>query len=278
MFWQKKITKRDLWGKIYGKFRQNYADWCLKAPSPSIFMVEADVKKAIASGKYKIIPEENNRKLDVKHKKSHQIGEGKDALTLSVSTGKTTYITWSPKDKNYEEMGDIYRIDRPTDFIKLDLSSNGVSLYSIEQRKNEDLEFPDTEDANKVCDMKRTIAERLYDDKTPKGQTIKKLLFQIKEDQLIDEIRQLLETTPQRRIEEKQKKARQKQSTEVQHNKDERVALINIKTSSKRIKKDPVVPSKKELKEFPSGGSLVVRFADRLNNWKMNFFGRDGRK
>lgn len=138
----------------------------------------------------------------------YRVGKGKDALTLSVATEKTTY-------KYIERRrGDMFTENRPTNYIYLQLESNNVELYmsSIKEQNDYyaqgDYVYPGKWDAlpgRKIDNIKMALAEKLYDDESKEATAVKKFLSLIKGNVLVDEINKLVEGTPLRREEELQK-------------------------------------------------------------------------
>lgn len=154
----------------------------------------------------------------------YQFGEGKNALTLSIESGTTTYNELTYDDKDDAWPRGIH--NENTKYLKLELSYNRLSLYSIyEQGRTSASIRPMHHDyrVSKLCDYKKEISEKLFDDNSKEATAIKKFLSQIKGSALVDEINKLIKETPQRREEEllKQQKEQAKKVAEEQKRKVE---------------------------------------------------------
>ncbi len=138
----------------------------------------------------------------------YQFGEGKEALTLSIESGITTYKAETLEDNNPWPKG--YH-DENTNYLELTLSSNENSLYSIRRKGMKDAGYlqdipPQVWPEQKV-DYKREIAARLYDDKSKEATAVKKFLNQIEGNTIVDELKNLITEIPHlREIEAQQKK------------------------------------------------------------------------
>ena len=119
----------------------------------------------------------------------YKIGEGENALTFSISTGETTYT------RGPSFLGPALTL--PTNFVELNLSRNGVTLYNILQKADDDDNINGGTGGS--FDINIAIADKLYDDQTEEGLEVKRFLNQIKENPLVDKIRESIEDTPNRR-------------------------------------------------------------------------------
>lgn len=223
----------------------------------------------------------------------YQVGEGKDALTLSITTGATTY-------KSANEHCQITQ--EPANYIEISLSSNNVRLFYFNKKDHEDaiigniyknmgrpLNF-----GGKKIDHKKLLSERLFDDSSKEAVAVKKFLSQIKGNALVDEINKLIEGTPLRREEElrkqqeeksnrsaeeqkRQEEAKQKKLTEAQNKENAGNALNKFVGVDKQEAKDaPAVPEK-GLKKYRSGIN-GLQYLKNLRTKMAQFFSRDGRK
>ena len=118
----------------------------------------------------------------------YQMEEGQDTFTFSISKGETTII----REPSAPFLGKPFSVH--ADFVELDLSCNGNSLYNLKQ-----CEDSRQEKANTMAHIETAIAEKLYDDKTKEVTVIKEFLHQISDNLIVDNIRNYLNDTPQRR-------------------------------------------------------------------------------
>lgn len=121
----------------------------------------------------------------------YQFGEGRDSLTLSIISGKTTY--------NYINGSDYTKQEKTTDYIELTLSSNSIELYSISEKCNEDgwlsskpSEWndykPNYVSGGTAINNKKVIAEGLYTSSSKEALAIIKFLRHIEGNPLVDGI------------------------------------------------------------------------------------------
>ena len=106
----------------------------------------------------------------------YQVGEGKDALTLSVSRN-----TW-------EHRADFH-MDTFSRF-SVELKSNDVSLYNCFGNINREL---------------NDLAEKVYDDQSKEAKAVKSFLSLIKGNSLAAQLKEAVEKTPERRKEREQR-------------------------------------------------------------------------
>lgn len=137
----------------------------------------------------------------------YSFGEGKDMLTFSISKGETGY-------EALDNFGSFYykTKTKKTSFVKLELSSNEVTLYSIEKKGYVDAEVhssdamaPDIGIKEKKQNIFKAIAEKLYDDNSKEAIAVKKFLKKIDGNTLINKLNECIEETPQRREAELQR-------------------------------------------------------------------------
>jgi len=120
------------------------------------------------------------------NKDVYQMGRGQDVFTFSISKGKTTTM----REPSVPIIGRPFSF--PSDFVELDLSRNGNTIYNLKQCEDSRIE-------KAMARIEVAIAEKLYDDKTEEATVIKEFLHQISDNLIVDNIRNDLNDTPQRR-------------------------------------------------------------------------------
>jgi len=108
------------------------------------------------------------------NKDVYQMGRGQDVFTFSISKGKTTTM----REPSVPIIGRPFSF--PSDFVELDLSRNGNTIYNLKQCEDSRIE-------KAMARIEVAIAEKLYD------------LHQISDNLIVDNIRNDLNDTPQRR-------------------------------------------------------------------------------
>lgn len=202
------------------------------------------------------LKKENKKADNIPEKATFHIGEGKDALELTISQGKTTYEFI--EKRNHQ----AFIENRPTNYISLQLESNNNELYKFTIKEQEDYCTAGSNPVNwgafpgkKTDDIKMALAEKLYDDNSKEATAVKKFLSQIKGNVLVDEIKKLIEETPQRREEEarKQQEEQAKKVAEEQKRKAEdeqrKLAADQNKKNAENALNNFVGADKEEMEE-----------------------------